>query len=156
MPIGYTDFPRSAINAAVIRLLVYQARQVGLSEEWKLEARDQPAAAPGRGAPDARRQPRFKLEVDIRISSKTCGVLKGQTVDLSESGVSALLKLEVPVGEFVELQFTLPLGAVSVHAIVRQRSAFRYGFQFVETHAVHEVIQNTCRSLRLEQSLFGE
>jgi hypothetical protein len=111
---------------------------------------------PERGVPDARRQPRFKLEVDIKIGSKTCGMLKGRTVDISESGISAMLRLEVPLGEFVELQFTLPYGAVTVYAIVRQRSAFRYGFQFVETHAVHEVIQNTCRSLRVEQSLFGE
>ena len=79
----------------------------------------------------------------------------GRTVDISESGISALLKLEVPVGEFVELQFTLPFGPVTVYAIVRQRNAFRYGFQFVESNAVHEIIQTTCRSLEMEQSLFG-
>ncbi len=84
--------------------------------------------------PDARRHPRFKLAVDIRIDSKTSGVVKGQTVDISESGLSALLKLEVPLGEFVELQFTLPFGPVSVYATVSQKSAFRYGFQFVESH----------------------
>jgi hypothetical protein len=77
-------------------------------------------------------------------------------VDVSESGISALLKIEVPVGEFVELRFTLPYGPVTVYAIVRQRSAFRYGFQFVESHSVHEIIQATCRSLGLEQSLFGK
>jgi len=121
-----------------------------------LEAQNQPAARPVREIPDARRQPRFKLAVDIRISTKTCGVLQGHTVDISESGISALLKLEVPVGEFVELQFTLPFGPVTVYAVVRQRNAFRYGFQFVESHAMHELIQNTCRSLKVEQSLFGE
>jgi hypothetical protein len=65
-----------------------------------------------------------------------------------------MLKLEVPVGEFVELQFSLPFGLVKVYAIVRQRNAFRYGFQFVESHAMHEIIQATCRSLALEQTLF--
>jgi hypothetical protein len=105
---------------------------------------------------DARRQPRFKLEVDITVNSKTCGLLKGNSVDISESGISAILKLEVPVGEFVELQFTLPHGPVTVYAVVRHRNAFRYGFQFVESHAVHQVIQATCRSLALEESLFGE
>jgi hypothetical protein len=121
-----------------------------------LEAQNQPAARPVRDIPDARRQPRFKLAVDIRINSKTCGVLQGHTVDISESGISALLKLEVPVGEVVELQFTLPFGPVTIYAVVRHRSAFRYGFQFVESHSVHEIIQATCRSLKLEQSLFGE
>lgn len=109
-----------------------------------------------REAPDARRYPRFRLQVDVRIISKTCGLLAGHTMDISESGISALLKLEVPVGEFVELQLTLPSGPVAVHAIVRQRNAFRYGFQFVESHTAHEVIQATCRSLKLEQSLFDE
>ncbi len=105
---------------------------------------------------DARRQPRYKLEVDIRIDSRACGVLKGRTVDISESGISAMLMLEVPLGEFVELQFTLPFGPVKVYATVRQRSAFRYGFQFVESHEVHEIIQATCRSLSLRYSLMRE
>lgn len=104
---------------------------------------------------DNRRQPRFKLQIDIRVDSKTCGVLKGHSVDISESGVSAILKLEVPMGEMVELQFTVPFGPVRVYAMVRQRSAFRYGFQFVDSQAVHEIIKSTCRSLALEQALFG-
>lgn len=120
-----------------------------------MEAQNQPEVRPVRDLPDARRQPRFRLDTDIRIITKTCGVLVGRTVDISESGISALLKLEVPVGEFVELQFTVPFGPVTVYAVVRQRNAFRYGFQFVESNAVHEIIQTTCRSLEIEQSLFG-
>jgi len=118
-----------------------------------MEPQDQLAGAYFNGVPDARRQPRFKLVVDIRIDSKTCGVLKGHTVDISESGISAMLRLEVPVGEFVELQFSLPFGDVVVYAVVRQRSAFRYGFQFVQSPAVQEILRATCRSLNLEQSL---
>jgi hypothetical protein len=56
------------------------------------------------------------------------------------------------VGELVELQFTLPYGPVTVYATVRQRSAFRYGFQFVDSPAAQETIQSTCRSLEMEQS----
>src|SRR3977135_61219 len=44
--------------------------------------------------PDARRQPRFKIEVDIRINSRKSGVLQGYTVDISESGIAAMLRLE--------------------------------------------------------------
>ncbi|MFZ0772741.1 MAG: PilZ domain-containing protein [Candidatus Sulfotelmatobacter sp.] len=120
-----------------------------------MEAQNQPATGLSKELADARRQPRFKLEVDIRIDSKTCGVLQGHSVDISESGISAMLKLEVPVGELVELQFTLPFGPVAVYAIVRQRNAFRYGFQFVESHSAQPVIQATCRSLRVEQCLRG-
>lgn len=101
---------------------------------------------------DKRRQPRFKLEVDIKVTSRTCGLLKGYTVDISESGISAMLKLEVPVDEVVKLDFTLSLGSVTIYAIVRQKNAFRYGFQFVASDLIADLIQPTCRKLALEQS----
>jgi hypothetical protein len=103
--------------------------------------------------PELRRQPRFKIEVDIRIKSRTCGMLKGRTVDISESGIAAMLPIEAPLGENVELNFTLPSGPLTVHAIVRQRNAFRYGFEFVDSESVHEVIRRTCRDLAIDQSL---
>jgi len=105
---------------------------------------------------DARRQPRFKIEVDITINSRTCGRLKGHTVDISESGISAMLRIEVPLGELVELAFTLPFGLVTIYAVVRQRSAFRYGFQFVESDSARSVLQPTCRNLAVEQSLMTD
>ncbi len=104
---------------------------------------------------DARRHRRFKLEVDIRISSRTCGLLKGYTVDISESGISAILTVEVPLGELVELDFMVPFGPVTVYAMVRQKNAFRYGFQFVQSNLVEDVIRSTCRQLAMEQSLLG-
>ena len=119
-----------------------------------MEAQNQPATRPVRDIGDARRQPRFKLEVDISIHSRMCGLLKGHTVDISESGISAMLGLEVPLGEVVELDFTLPLGPVTICAVVRQRNAFRYGFEFFDSDTEREVIRRTCRDLAVEQSLF--
>jgi hypothetical protein len=101
---------------------------------------------------DARRHPRYKLAVDITVYSRTCGVLRGRTVDISESGISAMLKIEALIGELVELEFTLPLGPVMTYAAVRQRNAFRYGFQFLELDDA-EVIRSTCRQLSVEQTL---
>ena len=121
-----------------------------------MEAQNQPSTGRIRIVEDARRQPRFKINIEIRINSKTCGTLKGQTVDVSKSGVSALLKLEVPVGEIVELDFTLPFGRVVTYALVRQRSAFRYGFQFIDANASEEILHSTCRQLEVEQSLLRE
>jgi len=83
-------------------------------------------------------------------------MLKGRTVDISESGISAMLKLELPLGEVVELAFALPFGPVKIYAMVRQRSAFRYGFQFMESNFTEQVIRPTCRELAVEQSLTGE
>jgi c-di-GMP-binding flagellar brake protein YcgR len=100
---------------------------------------------------DARRKPRFKLEVDINIYTRTNGLLRGYTVDISESGISAMLRIEVPLGELVELDFTLPFGPVTIYAMARQKRAFRYGFQFLELDAMEQVIQSTCRRLDVEQ-----
>ena len=108
---------------------------------------------PVRTIPDARRQPRFKMEVDIRINSRKCGELKGYTVDISESGIAAMLRIEAYLGEMVELDFELPCDAVTVQAIGRQRTAFRYGFEFVDPDSVHELIRRTCRDLAVDQSL---
>jgi PilZ domain len=122
------------------------------AEESELEAENQPAASRVRDIVNARRHARFKLEVNIGVHSRTCGMLEGRTVDLSESGISAMLRLEVPLGEVVKLDFELPLGPVTIHAVVRQRNAFRYGFQFLESSAANEIIRSTCHQLAVEQS----
>ncbi|MGA7514875.1 MAG: PilZ domain-containing protein, partial [Candidatus Sulfotelmatobacter sp.] len=93
---------------------------------------------------------------DITVDSHTCGLLKGHTVDISESGISAMLRLEVPLNEVVELTFTLPFGPVKIYALARQRSAFRYGFQFMESKFLDEIIGPTCRQLAVEQSLTSQ
>jgi hypothetical protein len=93
-----------------------------------LEARNQPAVSSTQSLAGARRRPRTKLDIEIRIDSRTAGVLKGRTVGSSESGISTLLKVEVPVGEFFELQFALPLGPVTVHATLRQQKCFSLWF----------------------------
>ncbi|MFZ1918770.1 MAG: PilZ domain-containing protein [Terriglobales bacterium] len=121
-----------------------------------MEGEEQPAAALLCSTGDPCRQPRFKLEVAVRINSRTCGVLKGDTVDMSESGLAAMFRIEVPMDEVVELNFTLPLGPVTIYAIVRQRNAFRYGFQFLGSDGVNEIIRQSCRQLAVEQVLTGE
>jgi hypothetical protein len=104
---------------------------------------------------DARRHPRYKLEVDVRIYPRNSQVVRGHSVDISESGISAMLRVEVPVGEVVRLEFTVPSGEVQIHALVEQRNAFRYGFQFLEAISQLEIIQRTCRQLDVAQSTAG-
>ncbi len=102
---------------------------------------------------ESRRHPRFNLQIELCIYPRNASVVRGHTVDISESGISAMLRVEVPIGEVVRLEFTLPAGAVEIHALVRQRNAFRYGFQFMESASALEVIRRTCRELEMEQSL---
>lgn len=93
---------------------------------------------------EARLCPRFKLDVNLRIHSSAGELLSGYALDISESGISAMLLIEVSMGEVVELDFELPVGLVSVRAVVRERSAFRYGFQFVQPNAAHQFIVDAC------------
>jgi len=104
---------------------------------------------------DARRYPRFKLETSICVYPRNSQVVRGYTVDISESGISAILKDEIRMDEVVRLEFSVPDGAVEVLALVRQRNAFRYGFQFLESASAQNLISRTCRQLGLEQSLSG-
>lgn len=103
-------------------------------------------------AADARRHPRFQIEVELRIYPRNCPVVRGHTVDISESGISAMLKVEVPLGAVVRLEFDLPLGSVEIPALVRQRNAFRYGFQFLEASTAQETIGRTCGQLAMQQA----
>ena len=105
---------------------------------------------------DARRHPRYKLEVNISVYARNAPVVRGHTVDISESGISAMLTVEVPIGEIVRLEFSLPAGDVDVDATVKQRSAFRYGFQFVDTTAIGDIVGRTCRQLALGQSVAAD
>jgi len=104
---------------------------------------------------EGRRHPRFRLEAEIRVYPRNSRVVRGQTVDISESGISAILRVEVPIGEVVRLEFSLPPGDVEIHALVRQRNAFRYGFQFLESTSAQEIIAHACTQLAIEQALFG-
>ena len=138
-----------------IRILpvVPWARPINPPKESGRKAKKQFAINPVRTIPHARGQARFKIEVDITVNSRTCGVLKGYTVDISESGIAAMLRIEASLGEVVELDFELPCGAVTIQAIGRQRNAFRYGFEFVDSDSGHELIRRTCRDLAVDQSL---
>jgi hypothetical protein len=64
-----------------------------------------------------------------------------------------MLPLEIPLNELVELDFTLSYGRVTIYALVRQRSAFRYGFQFTESNFIENIIRPACRVLAMQQSI---
>jgi len=81
---------------------------------------------------DARNHPRFKLDVDVKIYPRDKSRVMGRIVDISQRGLAGMLKIEIPLDQVVRLEFDLPLGVVSIRALVRQKNAFRYGFQFVE------------------------
>ena len=101
---------------------------------------------------EVRRHPPFKLEVDVRIYPHNVQVVRGHSVDISESRISAMLREEAHLGEVVRLEFSVPTGDVAIHALVRQHNVFRYGFQFLQAVSQLEIIARACRQLALAQS----
>src|ERR1035438_3673354 len=111
-------------------------------EIGRSESANQFATISVRDIVDARRQPRFKLEVAINIHTRTCGTLKSNTVDISESGISAIVRTEVPIGAFVELDFMLPFGPYRFMRWFAKEALFATAFQFLELGAMRIVIQS--------------
>jgi hypothetical protein len=54
---------------------------------------------------DRRRHERFMWEVPLRIHCRTGEAILGRTVDVGESGISAIIPLDLVVGQAVELCF---------------------------------------------------
>jgi hypothetical protein len=100
---------------------------------------------------DHREHPRFSLEVPLRIHCRTGDLVLGRTVNVSESGVSAVIPVGMIVGQPVELDFQLPSGAISVQAVVKNKTASRYGFEFAPEHHEQETIKCSCRALAFGQ-----
>ena len=67
-------------------------------------------------------------------------LVPGRTVEVSESGMSAILPVELHVGETVELEIKLPTTKATARAIVRSRNVFRHGFEFAQP--LHETVGN--------------
>jgi hypothetical protein len=121
-----------------------------------LEPQNQPATGPVENVREERRKPRFKFAVDIAIHSKSCGLLRGRTLDISEIGIAVVLDEDVPVGEVVKLNIPLASGPMTICATVRHRgSFFRYGFEFTESNSVREILESACRQLAIQQSGSG-
>ena len=102
----------------------------GLVALTKSEVMNPPKGRVSDEQDNTRRHARFKLEVDVTVRSPTFGLIPGMSIEMSKSGMSATLPVEVPVGETVDLRINLPRGPLDRRAVVRNRSAFRHGFEF--------------------------
>jgi len=78
---------------------------------------------------EARRFPRVLMDVDVNIYSQRNGLAPGRTVDISEGGISAVVPIDLFIGETVKMEIRFPLESVTVTAVVRSRNVFRYGFE---------------------------
>ena len=80
--------------------------------------------------------------------------MHGRSLNISEAGIAGLFVAGVPTGTPVTLKFPVPVASnpLRVDAIVRSRSDYRYGFEFLELNPVQrEIISKTCTTLALLQ-----
>ncbi len=88
--------------------------------------------------PDWRRHRRFnryKLDIRVTITRENDGhhSFFGRCRHLGEGGLGAILAGELPVGDTVTVEFTLPgqKEPMRMRAAVRHRHGFHHGFEFL-------------------------
>jgi hypothetical protein len=113
---------------------------------------------PGPNAPasrEARRYPRYNMNMRVAVQVFRDGVVEslwGRSNEVGQDGMSATLTRELQPGEVASLEFTLPATVITtkLRAIVRYRSGFRHGFEFLTlTEGQREAIQ---RALQMAEA----
>jgi c-di-GMP-binding flagellar brake protein YcgR len=109
------------------------------------------------GGINARRFPRYEIDTELDVARLGAGdhpVMRGRSLNISEAGMAGVFVTGWATGTVVTLKFPVPVVStpLNVDAIVRSRSDYRYGFEFVELNPVQrEIINKTCRTLALLQ-----
>jgi len=101
-------------------------------------------------APDRRRHARYRFSVPITVHSSGHQAVRGMSLEISESGMSAMIGDVLQVGDTVELE---PVAGGRVSALVRRHSGKIYGFEFRNlTPAQSRRIVESCELLPLYDS----
>lgn len=101
--------------------------------------------------PDRRRHARYRFSVPITVHTKSgSSAIRGMSLEISESGMSALISDELTVGDTVELDSVV---GSRVSALVRRHHGKIYGFEFLNlTKAQIRGIAKECKMLPMYQS----
>jgi len=104
-----------------------------------------------------RRYPRYEIDTPLHMTLlgvEQRGTMHGRSLDSNEAGIAGVFVTEWEVGIPVQLEFSVPVTSrpVRVGGILRSRSGYRYGFEFVDLSPdQREIIAKTCRTLALLQ-----
>jgi hypothetical protein len=99
---------------------------------------------------ERRRRPRYRFSAQMTIFTADGAAMSAISVDISESGMSAVADGLLKVGETVELE---PVAGGKLSALVRHKLGGLYGFEFVSPGAeqVRRIAEN-CRMLGRHRS----
>ena len=78
---------------------------------------------------DRRRHPRYRFSEPMKVCCQDGGCLDGMSVELSQSGMSAMIQGDLRPGDVVRLQ---PVTGVTTAAVVRHKLGMLYGFEFLD------------------------
>jgi hypothetical protein len=102
------------------------------------------------GTVERRKSARYRWSAPILVRSGSVPEMRGMSVEVSESGMSAVIGGSLNVGDRVELD---PVAGAPATAVVRHLLGKFYGFEFVSISAVQaEKIRIACRMLPLYRS----
>ena len=100
--------------------------------------------------PDRRRHARYRFSVPITIRSGQGTPIAGISIEISQSGISAITADPLKVNDTVEIE---PIAAGKVSAVVRRNIGRVYGFEFLNlTPEQIKQIQESCKTLALYQN----
>lgn len=77
---------------------------------------------------DRRRHPRYRWIMPVYVSLGSRSLVRGITIEMSESGMSALMSESLKVGELVKIE---PIAGSKVSGIVRRQNGKICGFEFL-------------------------
>ncbi len=106
--------------------------------------------------PERRSTPRCEIDTDLTASLLPEGKekMRGRSLDISVAGIAGVFVTGWELGTRVLIEFSVPVTQqrVQVEAIVRNRSGYRYGFEFLNLAGRDRALINkTCRVLALLQ-----
>jgi hypothetical protein len=100
--------------------------------------------------PDRRRHARYRLSVPITIRFADGTSIPGISIEISQSGISAITADPLKVNDTIELE---PIAGGKVSAMVRRNIGRVYGFEFLNlTPDQTKRILESCKMLALYQN----
>jgi len=104
-------------------------------------------------SPVRRRYPRYEIDTELHVTTPDeRATMRGRSLNISEAGTAGVFVTEWEVGTAVRLEFSVSVTSrpVRVGGVLRSRSGYRYGFEFVDVSPEQrEIIDKTCRTLAL-------
>ena len=102
---------------------------------------------------ERRRLPRYRASLPVTVRHRPEHDLAGQSITISEGGLSVTLTEPIPVGSVVLLQFTVPAHptALRLWAVVRHLIGLQHGLEFVSvTEGERLSLRQLCNELALQ------